>query len=100
MKQIGDRVLAILGASNGVVKVIGEGIYEGNFVPREAVGQMAEALVELEVENPRIKLDNGKIVYGCECWWGPVENMRKQCEGMKLVDVDIDEVRAEWRAGT
>lgn len=26
--------------------------------------------------NPKIKLDNGSIVWGCQCWWGPEEEIK------------------------
>lgn len=43
--------------------------------------------------NPKIVLDSGKVVWGCECWWGPEEKMRAEIAGRRVVDVDIDEAR-------
>ena len=48
--------------------------------------------------NPKIRLDSGKVVWGCECWWGPEEVVKKTLEGYIVVEVDVDEVRAEFRA--
>lgn len=31
--------------------------------------------------NPRLGLDNGHIVYGCECWWGGEEAIRRHLAG-------------------
>ena len=24
-------------------------------------------------QNPKIRLDSGEVIYGCQCWWVPVE---------------------------
>jgi hypothetical protein len=44
-------------------------------------------------KNPRIKLDSGKIVWGCECWWGAEEEFKSNPPKI-IIDVDIDNVRA------
>ena len=46
--KIGDKVIAILCADkeNGV-QVFGEGVYEGDFYPEEAVGFFADAKKEM-----------------------------------------------------
>ena len=96
MNKIGDRVGAILGANDGICEFLGYGVYEGDFIPEEAVGFMAGILKKSKRENPRIKLDNGKIVYGCECWWGGEEKVKEMLAKYKEVKaVDIDEVRKE-----
>lgn len=41
-----------------------QGVYEGDFEYPED---------ELSAPNPRIKLDNGDIIWGIECWWRPVD---------------------------
>lgn len=87
--KIGDRVIAICGSKNGVVESFGEGVYAGDFpLPKEAGG------FNFGQDNPRIDLDNGKVVWGCESWWGPVEAVKKRCEGLVWKEVDIDAVRA------
>lgn len=96
----GGRVGAVLGSEEKVVQFLGYGVYEGDFVPAEAVGFMADALRENDITNPKIRLDNGRIVYGCECWWGPEGAVKKRIEGWKtagyqIVDVDMDEIRKE-----
>jgi hypothetical protein len=99
----GIRVGAILGASakTKIVQFIGWGVYEGDFVPDQAaVGVMADCLRKASHPNPRIKLDSGKIVWGCECWWGPEDQVKAELEKYKAakyaqVDVDIEKVRLE-----
>jgi hypothetical protein len=96
--KVGDRVGAILGGKGDTVKFFGYGVYEGDFVPKEAVGFMAEIAAESEHPNPRIRLDDGKAVYGCECWWGPEEAIKEQiAKYPNVIQVDIDEVRANYK---
>ena len=73
--------------------------YEG----KEAVGWIAEAGRELGHTNPRIRLDDGKVVYGCECWWATEAKVRAmvaehEARGVPIVAVDIDAARARYRA--
>lgn len=100
MAQIGTRVGAILSADDKNVYLLGYGVYEADEIPStDAVG-MGEMLREAKIPNPKIKLDNGKVVWGCECWWGPEEKVKAQVEASKqngrvVVEMDIDEVRKE-----
>lgn len=96
MRTNGDRVGAILSSKNGIVKFIGYGIYVGDAIPKEAVGFMAEALKETKTVNPKIELDSGKVVYGCECWWGSEKRVKEILDSSKeIVNVDIDDIRKE-----
>jgi hypothetical protein len=97
MSRIGDRVGAILTGDDKVVQLIGFGVYEGDFVPLEAVGMFAEAGRELGHLNPRIKLDDGEVVYGCECWWGSEAEVRKQLEGREVLVVPPSVFREKYR---
>lgn len=97
----GIRVAAILSASKTEVQWLGEGVYEGDFVPdSEAAGPFAELDRQVELANPRIRLDSGQIVWGCECWWGPVEEIRRSIAGRTLVLVDIEEARRKCKEGS
>ena len=89
MTSIGDRVVAIVGTKDGVTRWLGEGVYAGDFpVAPEAAGLNFGQL------NPRIDLDCGKSVWGCECWWGPKGKVEAQWpDRSEWVLVDIDEVR-------
>lgn len=96
MAEIGDRVGAVLSAKNGIAELLGYGIYEGDFVPEEAVGWIADIIREQKRGNPRIRLDSGKVVYGCECWWGDEDAVKKRMDVYdRIVEVDIDEVRKD-----
>jgi hypothetical protein len=89
MTAIGTRVTAILGAKDGIIRTFGDGVYAGDFdLPPEYGFE--------HFKNPRIDLDSGKTVWGCECWWGPCDVVRKRLpEGWRWEDVDIDEFRNE-----
>ena len=100
----GIRVGAILGGSKEtkIVKFLGYGKYVGDHPPVEAVGWMAESLAKSNVPNPKIELDNGEVVYGCECWWGVEagvkEKLAKYTEaGYEVVEVKMSDVREDFR---
>jgi hypothetical protein len=105
--EFGERVGALLGVKNKVVDFLGYGVYEGDFDPDDptyepnAVGLVHDmATMRGHFLNPRIKLDSGKTVWGCECWWGSEEQMKEEIErykiaGFSIKDVDIDEIRKE-----
>lgn len=111
MIKIGDRVGAIIGVENKIVTFLGYGVFEGDFYPEDAVGFIANAL-RFNVEkgkakkedktNPRIKLDNGGSVYGCECWWGSEEKVKKELEkykkaGYEIKLCEIEDIRNEHK---
>lgn len=105
-REIENRVGAILGANekSKILKFFGFGVIVADEIPKDAVGFLADILKESGNKNPCIKLDSGKKVYGCECWWGGEEKMKEVLErykenGFTIVDVDIDEVRKEIKDG-
>lgn len=95
MAKPGERVAAILSSNDGVVEFIGYGVYVGDYVTHEKVaGFMAHIARETGRVNPKIVLDNGKDVFGCECWWGPEASVRQMLESEKnVIEVDIDLIR-------
>jgi hypothetical protein len=100
-----ERVGAILGANaeTKIVKFLGYGTFQGCEVPSpDASGWMAESLRKHQRSNPKILLDSGKVVWGCECWWGPEDDIKAKIEryksqGFTIVEVDIDEIRKEHK---
>jgi hypothetical protein len=94
--KIGDRVGALLSEHEGTASLLGYGVYMGDHIPDDfAVGLWAEEAREFQLANPKIVLDSGQTVWGCECWWGPEEQIKKSITGKKIVEVDIDKVRAK-----
>ena len=64
--QAGERVGAIRSANDQGVSLFGYGVYDGD-VKHPDFG----------FPNPHITLDDGRVVWGCECWWGPEESVKK-----------------------
>lgn len=104
MKQPGQRVGAIYGARGRSVELFGYGRYDGHLpIDDKAMGMMADMLRAnrdegLYCDNPRITLDDGSHVWGCECWWGSEQSIRDRVhqwadEGRIIVRVDINEAR-------
>jgi transcriptional regulator of aromatic amino acid metabolism len=92
----GTRVGAVLSADEETVLFLGWGTYAGDEVPGpEVAGFMAQLCREMKRPNPKIALDNGKVVFGCECWWGNEEQVKKMIGGRPLKMVDIDALRVE-----
>lgn len=88
----GERVYAVLSATDSEVSFLGFGVYVGDEVPPAPMGFVRavfgadtwEAFDRIVAEdvgcapspaarptNPKIVLDDGEVVWGCECWWGP-----------------------------
>ena len=91
MRNIGERVIAILSAKDGVVYSLGEGVYAGHQTPpAELFGDFPG------MTSPRIDLDTGQTVWGVECWWeAPETAYRRFPQGKwEWVTVDIDKHRA------
>lgn len=63
--EIGEHVLIIEDCRDGGIATGQTGIYEGFF--NTTTGQPDEF-----GGNPRIRLQDGSVIWGCECWWRPV----------------------------
>jgi hypothetical protein len=98
-KKVGDRVGAILGTNDdGSVGFFGYGEYVGYKVPPPGVILFGVEMCRVGHENPCVRLDNGDEVYGCECWWGPEEQVRKQLDGKEVREAKVAEIRERNRA--
>ena len=101
-REIGSRVGTISHTEGDTVYVFGYGVYEGDHVPtadNRPAGSMGDAMFSEQISNPRIRLDDGKVVWGCECWWGPKEAVKKRIEKYETMQkVDIEARRKEVRA--
>lgn len=70
---------------------MGFGEYAGDEVPPEDVNPILHAM---QTANPKIILDNGKVVWGCECWWGSEEEIKALIATIpNHIDVDIEDAR-------
>lgn len=97
MPKPGDRVYAIRNTDDATktVHLYGYGVYEGDYLPDSAGGNTAETVHVQGGDNPRIKLDSGKIVWGCECWWGPEQDFKSRANQFTVIDCDIEQDRKE-----
>ena len=91
--EMGQRVGALMRAENDTVWVFGYGTYQGDRIPDPALGVRFLGC-EMDWPNPCILLDSGKLVFGCECWWGAEEQVRKTVSAYKtVIETDIEEER-------
>ena len=82
-RAVGDRVGAVCGKSDDGSHVLffGFGTYQGEEVPGpEVFGPMGVKLHEYGIKNPKILLDSGEVVWGCECWWGSEAKIQEALE--------------------
>lgn len=99
--EVGDRVGALISATDGKVEFLGYGEYVGEEVPPPDSLGFGEILNDVDRENPKLELDNGETVYGCECWWGYEDKVKKRLEeykdeGMTVEEVSIEDLREEY----
>ena len=100
--KVGDRVGAICGSAGAsdAVEVFGYGVYEGRFpYSEEPSGALQEMVAQEGLPNPRILLDGGERVWGCECWWGPEDEIRGRLSGRTVVLITPSAARARARGG-
>ena len=87
--KIGDRVGAIQSADEKQVHLFGYGTYQGEESPDEHAGGLCEIIREAGGTNPKIQLDDGHVVWGGECWWGPEQKIKDIIGNRKVVAVDL-----------
>lgn len=93
--KIGDRVGCFLSVVRDTALFLGWGTYMGEEVPpNEGQHSLTSYLSGERRANPKILLDSGEIVWGCECWWGPEEEVKAERAKMKkIIDVSVTEAR-------
>lgn len=99
--QTGERVGAVLRAEEFVVEFLGYGVYVGDEVPPEEKDRgrsIAGILAEVQCPSPKLVLDNGAVVWGCECWWAPEAQIEKRLhkwreQGWEIRNISIKEAR-------
>lgn len=48
-------------------------------------------------KNPCIHLDNGSVVWGKQCWWGPEDQLKKKYEDQEWVEVPVPDGNGTWK---
>jgi len=94
MANPGERVGAIISADpeTKTVTFAGYGVYIGDEIPPEGVTIMGIDLHKLQRPNPRINLDTGKTIWGCQCWWGSENRIKAEMEKYKATGFSVLEV--------
>lgn len=83
-QTIPQRVFAIQKADKENVWSYGIGNYTGDVLPTKEENPL---LNMLNLKNPKIELDNGGVVWGFECWWGPIEKYERICENKNIIEI-------------
>lgn len=91
------RVFAVrsVDQKKNTVYLFGFGKYVGDEVPDQEAGGLAGPIRHRQAANPKIVLDNGIVVWGCECWWGPEERFAKDYGKFAIVQASLEGFRAE-----
>jgi len=99
MVKPGERVGAIFDLNEDDLLFLGYGVYEGVAVPPYTAKGNPHYYYQTNTPNPRIRLDNGDVVWACECvsWFAEKEvqllvRKYKTC-GRTIKNVRIDDMR-------
>ena len=84
---VGSRIFAISYADAAEVRLYGFGVRLPDALPLDAAGELAER--SRDKLNPCLELDNGDVLYGCECHWELESWWDQFLMGRKIVDASI-----------
>ena len=89
-----QRAGAVISASEEtkIVEFAGYGVYKGDEVPPKGIEFMGMDLHEMNHTNPRIDLDNGHTVWGCQCWWGSEKAIEDKMKAYLLNGYELSTV--------
>ena len=89
-KQEGERVGALLSYHDGKAELLGYGVYTGWSDGSPEDGCIYKI-------GPKIVLDNGDVVYGCECWWDDEKTVKEMvAKATEVINVSIVDQRKIW----
>lgn len=93
------RVGALLSMNAGVAHLLGFGVYLGEKqMPDALIAEVTDyttaelALMAPESKkfhNPCIRLDNGRHVWGIQCWWGSEDKIKARIDGAKVEEATL-----------
>lgn len=97
------RVGAILSSDSESVRLLGYGVLLGDLSPPfgpfgMSLDEFRERMKKLGCDdpepylNPCIRLDGGRYVWGCQCWWGDEEAVRESIGSRSVEAVEIDSI--------
>lgn len=79
--KAGDRVGALMSMDADEAHLLGYGVYQGDQPCPVLNGR----------KNPCILLDNGDMVWGCQCWWGSEQGIKDAIDGKKIKAVRMSD---------
>ncbi len=94
----GSRVIALREANkdSNEVSLIGSGVYVGDFDVPEHYSSILPASA---MQQPKIELDDGTVIWGFECWWGPEDRIKAEfaldSPDTNIIHFDAVRARAE-----
>ena len=87
-REPGSRIGALQSANQSEVRLFGYGTYQGDHVPPDDVmGPFNSRIGLFGCRNPKLVMDDGTVVWGCECWWGPEDQIAEAIAGRTVVIV-------------
>lgn len=89
----GTRVFAAADLVGGVLRLYGRGVFVGEEVPPPGIALFGIDLHAIGRANPKIVLDDGTVVWGCECWWG-AEGALAKYDRIEAADLHAARVEA------
>lgn len=87
---VGARVGVIQAADDDEVRLLGYGVRLEDSVPIQVAGKHNTVLEMMHVSNltnPTMRLDDGTLVYGAECWWGPENSVKTWIGERRVINV-------------
>lgn len=77
---------------------LGEGTYMGCEEPPKEVQENYVGAYPKGETNPKIQLDTGETVWGCQCWWSLKETSERELEDYQIINVTMEEFNdGTWR---
>jgi hypothetical protein len=90
---VGMRVGVFHSCEKKTLALLGYGTYEGEEVPPEGILGQVGPLNILGWFTPKLKLDDGTVIWGCEAWWGPEPEIKAMEQGRQIVKPKIESLR-------
>lgn len=92
MTEDNFRVGAIHTFKDKTIEFFGYGVYLGDEIPPSDITFLGMSIKD---PTPKLQMDSGDIIWGCECWWGDVEHIDRELEGKKIIEVNINDIRSK-----
>lgn len=93
----GLRVGVFHSMTDETLLLLGFGIYEGDEIPPEDILAPYGPPALLHQAIPKLRLDDGTVVWGCECWWHAEETVLGYKASRTVVRPKIDSIRQKAR---